>query len=36
MKITREYVRQVHESELKDKIKYINFDFHHYCGGDKY
>jgi hypothetical protein len=36
MRITREYVRQVYESDLKDNIKFLNFDFHHYCGGDKY
>lgn len=26
----------MHESVFKDKIKFTNFDFHHYCGGDKY
>lgn len=35
-RITTEYVRQVYESDLKDKIKFLNFDFHGYCGGDKY
>ena len=34
--ITTEYVRHIYESELKKDIKYLNFDFHHYCGGDKY
>jgi synaptojanin len=36
MRLTREYVRQVYESDLKENIKFLNFDFHHYCGGDKY
>lgn len=36
LRITTEYVRQVHESELKDKIKYLNFDFHGYCGNERY
>lgn len=35
-RLTREYVRQVYESDHKDNIKFLNFDFHHYCGGDKY
>lgn len=34
--ITTEYVRHVYESERKEDIKFLNFDFHHYCGGDKY
>ena len=34
--ITTEYVRHVYESEMKKDIKFLNFDFHHYCGGDKY
>lgn len=36
MRLTREYIRQVYESDLKDQINFLNFDFHHYCGGDKY
>ena len=36
MRITKEYVRQVYESDLKENMKFLNFDFHHYCGGDKY
>ena len=36
MRITKEYVRQVYESDLKENLKFLNFDFHHYCGGDKY
>ena len=36
LRITTEYVRQVYESELKDKIKYLNFDFHGYCGNERY
>ena len=34
--ITTEYVRHVYECEMKKDIKFLNFDFHHYCGGDKY
>ena len=34
--ITTEYVRHVYESEMKKDIQFLNFDFHHYCGGDKY
>ena len=36
LRITTEYVRQVNESELKDRIKYLNFDFHGYCGNERY
>ena len=36
LRITTEYLRQVYESDLKNDIKVLNFDFHHYCGGDKY
>lgn len=36
LRITTEYVRQVNESELKDKIRYLNFDFHGYCGNERY
>ena len=36
VRLTTEFVRQVYESEMKNKIKFLNFDFHHYCGGDKY
>ena len=35
MRVTKEYVRQVYESDLKESIKFLNFDFHHYCRGDK-
>ena len=34
--LTREYVRHVFESELRDKLQIVNFDFHGYCGGDRY
>ena len=34
--LTKEYVRQVYESEMKEKIKFLHFDFHHYCSGDRY
>jgi len=34
--LTREYVRQCYESELKDKLTTTNFDFHGYCGGERY
>lgn len=34
--LTKEYVRQLYESEFKDKIKFLHFDFHHYCKGDRY
>ena len=37
LNLTTEYVRQIQESgDLNDKIKYLNFDFHGMCGGDKY
>ena len=36
LRITTEYVRQVNESELKDRINYLNFDFHGYCGNERY
>lgn len=34
--LTKEYVRQVYESEFKEKLKFLHFDFHHYCSGDRY
>jgi hypothetical protein len=34
--LTKEYVRQLYESEIKDKLKFLHFDFHGYCKGDKY
>lgn len=35
--LTKEFVRQIFESgDLAEDIKYLNFDFHGYCGGDKY
>ena len=34
--LTKEYVRQIYESEFKEKIKFMHFDFHHYCSGDRY
>lgn len=34
--LTKEYVRQIYESEFKDKLKFLHFDFHHYCSGDRY
>ena len=34
--LTKEYLRQVYESEYKDKIKFLHFDFHQYCKGDRY
>ena len=36
MTITSEYVRQFNESEHKSSINMVNFDFHGYCGGEKY
>lgn len=36
LRITTEYVRHVNESELKENIKYLNFDFHGYCGNERY
>ena len=36
VRITTEFVRQVYESEFKDQIKFLNFDFHGFCGGDNY
>lgn len=36
VRLTTEYVRQVHESPYKNKIKFLNFDFHGFCGGDRY
>ena len=36
MRITTEYTRQVHEFEHKNKLKFLNFDFHGFCGGDRY
>lgn len=36
VRITTEYVRQVYESEFRDQIKFLNFDFHGFCGGDNY
>lgn len=34
--LTKEYVRQIYESEFKDNLKFVHFDFHHYCSGDRY
>lgn len=34
--ITTEFVRQYLESELKDKVRFLNFDFHGYCGNERY
>lgn len=34
--LTKEYVRQIFESEFKDKLKFLHFDFHRFCAGDKY
>ena len=36
VRITTEYVRQVYEFPQKAKIKFLNFDFHGFCGGDRY
>ncbi len=36
VRITTEFVRQVHEYEQKAKLKFLNFDFHGFCGGDRY
>lgn len=36
VRITTEYIRQVHEFEDKAKLKFLNFDFHGFCGGDRY
>lgn len=34
--LTTEYVRQVYESDRKNQIKFLNFDFHHYTRGDNF
>ena len=34
--LTKEYVRQIYDSDYKDKIRFLHFDFHRYCKGDKY
>jgi len=34
--LTKEYYRQVFESVFKDRLKFLHFDFHHYCAKDKY
>lgn len=34
--LTKEYVRQIYDSEFKDRIKFTHLDFHAYCKGDKY
>ena len=34
--LTREYVRQIFESEYKEELKFLHFDFHRFCAGDKY
>ena len=36
VRITTEFVRQAYENPQKDKIKFLNFDFHGFCGGDRY
>ena len=36
VRITTEYVRQVHEFADTNKLKFLNFDFHGFCGGDRY
>ena len=34
--LTKDYLKQIHDSEHKEKIKFLHFDFHRYCAGDKY
>ena len=34
--LTKEYLKQIYDSELKEKIKFLHLDFHRYCKGDKY
>jgi hypothetical protein len=34
--LTKEYVRHLHDYEQKDKIRFLHFDFHGFCKGDKY
>lgn len=34
--LTKEFVRQVYESENKDRTKFLNFDFHHYTKGNQW
>lgn len=36
VRITTEYLRQMHEFEQKQKLEFLNFDFHGFCGGDRY
>jgi len=34
--LTKEYVKHLYDSEHKDKLRFLHFDFHGYCKGDKY
>jgi len=36
VRISTEFIRQVYEFPQKAKINYLNFDFHGFCGGDRY
>jgi len=34
--LTREYVRQIYESEYKNDLRFLHFDFHRFVSGDNY
>ena len=34
--LTKEYLKQIYDSEYKDRLKFLHLDFHRYCKGDKY
>ncbi len=34
--LTKQYLKQVFDSSFRDKIRFVHFDFHGYCKGDKY
>lgn len=34
--LTKEYVKHIHDSEHKEKLRFLHFDFHGFCKGDKY
>jgi len=34
--LTREYVRQIYESEYKNDLRFVHYDFHRFVSGDNY
>ena len=38
VRLTKEYYKLFFDSELKDKghVKFLHFDFHRFCKGDKF